>query len=159
MSYRMYRVFCATPSDAEADLENERQAFYEVVGQVNEAEAMPRGMLFVPVSVLPNLTNITVYQPSIDENVRTCTFFVQVLDHTWGPGTRNFEPSYRLATQCCAGVSLLLKVPNGRQIEPGVAAFRESQKPPAVTFESLDDFKVHLRSQLSVWLRSIAGNS
>ena len=62
MSYRMYRVFCATPGDSEADLENERQAFYEVVGELNEAEAMPLGILFVTVSVLPNLTNMTVFQ-------------------------------------------------------------------------------------------------
>jgi hypothetical protein len=61
----------------------------------------------------------------------------------------------RLATQCCAGVSLLLKVPNGRQIEPGVAALRESQDPRAIDFEGIDDFRVLLRSQLSVWLRSM----
>jgi hypothetical protein len=48
MSYRLYRVLCATPSDAEADLENERQAFYEVVGQLNEAEAMPLGYSSFP---------------------------------------------------------------------------------------------------------------
>jgi hypothetical protein len=155
MSYRMYRVFCATPSDSEADLEHERQAFYEVVGQLNEVEAMPLGILFVPVSVLPNLTNMTVFQPSVDENVRACKFFVQVLDHTWGPATRNFEHSYQLATECCAGVSLLLKVPNGRQIEPRVASLRESHDPRATDFEGIDDFKVRLRSQLSVWLRSI----
>jgi len=155
MSYRMYRLFCATPGDSEADLENERQAFYEVVGELNEAEAMPLGILFVTVSVLPNLTNMTVFQPAVDENVRACRFFVQVLDHTWGPATRNFEHSYRLATQCCAGVSLLLRVPNGRQIGPGVAALRESQGPRAIDFEVIDDFRVRLRSQLSVWLRSM----
>jgi hypothetical protein len=62
-------------------------------------------------------------------------------------------------TQCCSGVSLLLKVPNGRPVEPRVAALKESQNPPAVDFENLDDFRVRLRSQLSVWLWSIVGNS
>jgi hypothetical protein len=155
MSYRMYRVFCATPGDSEADLENERQAFYEVVGQLNESEAMPLGILFVPVSVVPNLTNISVFQRSVDENVRACKFFVQVLDHTWGPETRSFEHCYQLATQCCAGVSLLFKVPNGRQIEPKVAALRVSHHPRVIDFEGIDDFKIRLRSQLSVWLGSI----
>ena len=151
----MYRVFCATPGDSEADLENERQAFYEVVGQVNESEAMPLGILFVPVSVVPNLTNLAVFQSVVDENVRACKFFVQVLDHTWGPATRNFEHCFQLATQCCASVSLLLKVPNGRQIEPGVVALRESDDPRALDFDGIEDFRARLRSQLSVWLRSM----
>src|SRR5579863_6037399 len=159
MSYRMYRVFCATPSDAEADLEAERHAFHDVVGDINEAEGMPEGILFVPVSVLPNLTNLNIFQKSVDENVRACRFFVQVLDHTWGPATRNFEPQYQLATQCCAGVSLFFKAPNGRPVDPAVSQLRESllaaQDPRAIDFESLDDFKTRLRSQLSDWLQSI----
>ena len=159
MSYRMYRVFCATPGDSESDLESERQEFYKVVGQLNDAEAMPAGMLFVPVSVLPNLTNMIVYQASIDENVRACRFFVQVLDHTWGPPTRDFEHAYQLATECCTGVSLFFKAPNGRPIEPRVSSLRESlstaQNLPVTDFEGLEDFSAHLWSQLSTWLRSI----
>ena len=154
MSYRMYRVFCATPSDSQADLEDERHAFYEVVGDLNEAEAMPDGILFVPVSVLPNLTSLIAFQPSVDENVRACTFFVQVLQHTWGPPTRNFEHQYQLATQCCKSVSVMVKAPNGLPVEPSVAGFRESQNPPIVDFQSLDDFRTALRSQLSDWLKS-----
>jgi hypothetical protein len=153
MSFRMYRVFCATPSDAETDLEVERHAFYEVVGQLNEDEAMPEGILFVPVSILPNLTNLIVFQHVVDENVRACAFFVQLLQHTWGPATRNFEPRYRLATECCTGVSVFFKASNGLPIETGVAQLKESLS-PAVEFESLDDFRSHLRSQLSAWLQS-----
>ncbi len=159
MPYQMYRVFCATPSDAEADLEAERHAFHNVVGDLNEAEAMADGVLFVPVSVLPNMTSLIVYQKSVDENVRACRFFVQVLDHTWGPATRNFEPQYQLATQCCAGVSLFFKAPNGRPVEPAVSQLRESllaaQASRVIDFENLDDFKTRLRSQLSAWLQSI----
>jgi hypothetical protein len=153
MSYRMIRVFCATPSDSKSDLEAERQAFYEVVGDLNESEGMPAGVLFTPVSLLPNLTNKTVFQHAVDENVRTSKFFVQVLDHTWGPATRNFEREYQLATECCSGVSVFFKAPNGRPIEPAVVQFKASQS--AVDFESLDDFKAQLRSQLSIWLRSL----
>lgn len=162
MSYRMYRVFCATPGDSETGLEAERQAFHEVMGQVNGAEAMPEGILFVPVSILPNLTNKAVFQPAVDENVRACAFFVQVLDHTWGPATRNFEREFQLAMQSYAdpalpmkGVSLFFKDPGGKQVEPGVAQLRKpGQGVPVFDFSSLDDFTIHLRSQLSAWLRS-----
>lgn len=154
----MYRVFCATPSDSEADLEAERHAFHEVVGYINEAEGMPENILFVPVSVLPNQTSLVAFQKSVDENVRDCRFYVQVLDHTWGPAPRNFEPQYRLATECCAGLSVFFKAPNGRPVEPEVSQLRESllaaKDPRLVEFKSVDDFKARLRAQLSAWLRS-----
>jgi hypothetical protein len=150
MSYRMYRVFCATPGDSEDDLERERQAFYDVIGEVNEAEGMPLGILFVPVSVPPQITNKTSFQSLVDDNVRACTFFVQVLHHSWGPSTRNFEREYQLAKECCAdphlpmeGMSVFVKA-----IEPGVAAFKGS----ASEFNNIDELKTGLRSQLSLWL-------
>jgi hypothetical protein len=165
MSYRMHRVFCATPGDSESDLEPERQAFYDVIGEVNETEAMPEEILFVPVSVLPNLADLTVFRKPVDDNVRACAFYVQVLHHTWGPAARNFEHQYQLAKQCCAdpqlpmkGVSLFFKVPNGRPVEPDVADLKESsaaaQDPRFIDFEDLDDFRTRLRSQLSAWLQS-----
>jgi hypothetical protein len=152
MSFRMYRVVCATPGDSEDDLERERQAFHEVLGEVNETEGMPLGILFVPVSVPPHMSNKTSFQPLVDDNVRACTFFVQVLHHTWGPPTRNFEHDYQLANACCAdaqlpmeGVAVFLKA-----IEPGAAEFKGS----ASEFKSMDEFKTCLRSQLSAWLAS-----
>jgi hypothetical protein len=148
----MYRVFCATPSDSQADLEDERNAFYDVVGELNETEGMPEGILFVPVSVLQHLTSLIAFQQAVDENVRACMFFVQLLQHTWGPPTRNFEHQYQLATQCCKGVSVFFKAPNGLHVEPSVADFRESQN-PIVEFQSLDDFRTALRSQLADWLK------
>jgi hypothetical protein len=105
------------------------------------------------------MTNLTVFRPSIDANVRACRFFVQILDHTWGPPTRDFEHSYQLAKECCAGVSVFFKAPTGRPVEPSVASLKESlsraRHPPLIDFEGLEDFKVQLRAQLSTWLRSI----
>ena len=157
MSFRMFRVFCATPSDAEADLEAERHAFHDVVGKLNEAEGIPRGILFVPVSVLPNMASLIAFQQVVDENVRDSAFYIQVLGHTWGSPTRNFEHQYQLARQCCGEVSLFFKVPNGLPVEPAVARLRESlstTETPPVDFADLDDFRTHLRSQLSAWLQS-----
>lgn len=153
MSFRMFRVFCATPSDSESDLEAERCAFHDVIGELNETEAIPEDILFIPVSVVPNITSLIVFQKAVDENVRACEFFIQVLNHTWGPEPRNFEHHYQLATECCQGISILFKVPNGRVIEPAVAQFRESLPAP-VDFHGIEDFKKHLRKQLSAWLQS-----
>ena len=93
MTYTLHRVFCATPGG----LEPERQAFHEVVGQVNETEGMPQSILLVPVSIVPNMVNKLAFQPLVEANVQACKFFVQVLHTTWGPSARNFESEYNLA--------------------------------------------------------------
>jgi hypothetical protein len=152
MSFQMVRVFCATPSDAQSDLEAERHAFYDVVGEWNEAEGMPEGILFVPVSVLPSMASLIVYRQPVDENVRACTFYIQLLQHTWGPEPRNFEHHYKLATECCTAVSILFKAPDPFEVEPGVASLKESTD---TDFKTLDEFKTRLRTQLSTWFQSI----
>lgn len=150
MSYRMYRVFCATPGDSEDDLERERHAFHEVLGEVNETEGMPLGILFVPVSVPPHISNKTSFQLLVDDNVRACSFFVQVLHHTWGPPTRNFEHDYQLANVCCADPQLPMEAVSVfiKATGPKVAEFKGS----ASEFKNIEEFKASLRSQLSFWL-------
>src|SRR5271170_7786072 len=93
MTYKLHRVFCASPGD----LEPEREAFHDVIGQVNEAEGMAKSILLVPVSIVPNMVNKLAFQPLVDANVQECTFFVQVLQNTWGPPEKNFEVEYNLA--------------------------------------------------------------
>jgi hypothetical protein len=148
MAFEMCRVFCATPGD----LEDERQAFYQVMGEFNEREAMPRGVLFVSVSIPPHMTNKLAYRNVVDENVRACKFFVQVLHDTWGPPERSFAREYSMAAQC-AGRAVLFKAPNGRPIEPEVLALK--QQSAGEEFGDLDDFKQRLRAQLSAWLATI----
>src|SRR5690242_16237263 len=96
MAYQMYRVFCATPGD----LEEERQAFYEVMAELNSDEAMPRGILFVSVSIVPYMSDKRAVQGAVSENIRACCFYVQVLEDTWGPPQKNFERDYALALKC-----------------------------------------------------------
>ncbi len=162
MSYTLHRVFCATP----LDLEPERQAFHEVIGQVNEAEGMPRGFLFVPVSIVPLMANKLFFQALVEANIRECKFFVQVLQNTWGPPTRNFEPDYSLACRLkddpasqMEGVAVLFKAADGLQIEPGIQQLKSSlqgrQDRASSQFASLDEYKQQLQTQLSTWLRSV----
>lgn len=126
----MHRIFCATPGD----LEEERLAFYKVMGEFNEAEAMPLGILFVSISIVPHMIDKRPYQAVVGENIRSCRHYIQVLEDTWGPPQRNFERDYALASQCVGDPSLpmhevavLFKkplVPN--QVEP---AYRRDAAP------------------------------
>lgn len=153
MSYQMQRVFCATPGD----LESERHIFYAVVGEVNETVGTPRGALLVPISVEARMVNKAAFQPAVDENVRACRFYVQVLADTWGPPKRNFRREWDLARECCAGVAVFFKrLPPEAAVEPDVAALKtELATDGAVRifeYSGADDFKDQLRPLLSGWL-------
>jgi len=161
MPYRMYRVFCATPGD----LEDERQAFHKALSDVNATEAMPRGILLVSVSILPHMSNKLAYQAVVDENVRACTFYIQVLHETWGPSFRNFEREYKLAHKLRAeggdmkDLAVFFKAAGDREIEPAVSKFRAALAanggPPALEFAEPSEFQDQLRAQLSAWLKTL----
>ena len=163
MPYVMHRVFCASPGD----LEEERQAFYEVMADLNEKEAMPHGILFVSVSLPATTIDKRPYQAAISENVRACRYYIQLLEDTWGPPERNFERDYTLATKCIVDpalpmqdVAVLFKRPLvAHQVDPRVSEFRqelETKTSPCYhDFDDLDDFKTKLRAQLSEWLKTV----
>src|SRR5438270_13160065 len=98
MSYRKINIFCA----AAGGLEAEREAFYRAVARVNETEAMRAAALFAQLSVLPTLADKRRFQVTVDHNIRLCTYFLLVLDDSWGPESKNFEAEYRLALACRA---------------------------------------------------------
>jgi hypothetical protein len=165
-TYTMHRVFCATPGD----LEPERRAFYDVIGEVNEVEGMPRNILFVPVSIVPHMLNKLMFQPMVESNVRDCKFFVQVLQDTWGPPARNFEPEYHLACRLradpsfpMAGIAVFFKAEDGPQVEPKIVQLKSSAKTRedlvSYHFATVDEYKTLLRSQLLNWLKAAACGS
>jgi hypothetical protein len=86
--------------------EAHRAAFYQIAGEFNEALAMARGVLLAPVSIVPQMSDKRLFQPAIEANIRDCSFYVQVLDGSWGPPERNFENDYRLALECSADPAL-----------------------------------------------------
>jgi hypothetical protein len=148
--YRTYRIFCAAPWE----LENERRAFYDVVGQFNEAEAMRHGVLFVPVSLVPNLRDKRAFQYDVEQNIRASHYYIQVLSSDWGPAERNFEADCRLAIQCAhdpqlpmANVAVFVKntsSTSGISLPDDVARHQ---------FSESGDFKAQLYPLLSDWLR------
>ena len=111
------------------------------------------------------MVNTQVYRSVIAENVRACKFFVQVLHDTWGPPARNFEWKYNLARELIASpealledVAVFFKETDGL-VEPKIldlkSRLRAQQDSSTYDFESDDQFKQQLQSQLSAWLQSI----
>lgn len=161
MSYIFHRIFCATPLELEA----EREAFYSVMAEFNENQAMQHGILFVTVSIVPNVYNLTVFQGAVDENISQCRYYVQVLRETWGGPQRSFEKSYELATKCAADPAMLMRevvllsktLPPDVQPEPAV--LRARQEGPAsgvrtLEFPDVETFSNLLRTLLGEWLKS-----
>ena len=146
--YQMHRVFCATSWE----LEGERRAFHDVLGAFNEAAAMPRGVLYVPVS-LGTMRDKRPYQYAVDENIRACRHYILALTEVWGPPERNFERDYQLALACRDDPSLPMREcaflvntpPAGNEVQPAGAEFR-----------TLDEFTGHLHRLLSEWIEADA---
>ena len=149
--FQMHRVFCATSWELEA----ERGAFYDLVGEVNETESMARGVLLVPVSLV-NIRDKRPWQYTLDENIRDCRYFLLALADGWGPPERNFERDYRLALACKSDPALPMhdtafvwQTPSaGAAPPPGLP-------PPTSEFSTCDEFKTQVRALLSRWTRAI----
>jgi len=156
----LVNVFLGAPEGLEA----ERRAFHEAVGDINEAEGMPRGILFVPLFVSRKLHE----QQVIDANIRSCAFYLLALDRIWGPAGRSFEHDLQLALACRDDAALpmreavvLLKKPDDDPaMDPALARFRA--RPPAdgdprrIPFEDCAQFKAIVRGLLSAWLKDVA---
>jgi len=158
MAYSMHRIFCATPGD----LEEEREAFYSVMAKFNETKAMPRGILFVSLSIVPGVADKRAFQPAVSENIRTCRYYIQVLEDTWGPPEKNFERDHALAVKCAADpdqpmqdVAVLFKKPLlPHQVEPSVSELKRSRG-GELAFETIEQYREHLWAMLSKWLETV----
>jgi hypothetical protein len=158
MAYTMHRIFCATPGD----LEEERQAFYKVMGEFNEAHAMPRGILFVSISIVPYGGDKRTYQGAVSENIRSCRYYIQVLEDTWGPPEKNFERDYAVARRSLEDPALpmqdvvvLFKKPLlPHQVEPGIAQLKESME--VHEFSTLEEYRDRLRKLLTGWIETVS---
>jgi hypothetical protein len=158
MAYQMHRVFCAAP----ADLEQERHAFYSILGDFNETDAMQRDILFVPVSLLETHTNKAMFQMAVDANIRECRYYVQLLQNTWGPPEKNFEHDYGVALQAkddptlpMQEVVVMLKpVSAERPEDDRVKEFRAANS-NALEFGTADEYRDRWLALLRRWLESL----
>jgi hypothetical protein len=150
--YQMHRIFCATPWE----LEGERFAFYDIVGEFNERKAMQRGILFVPVA-LTSVRDKRPYQFDVENNIRACRHYILLVSEDWGPAARNFQNDYHLALQCAADPALPMhsiavlakKQPSGPPLAAGMPD-------PMATFATPGEFDECMTSLLADWLESLA---
>ncbi len=158
MAYTFHRVFCATPGD----LEEEREAFYAVMAEFNEAESMPHDLLFVAVSITPSMAQLPPYWKAIEENIQDSRYYIQVLGDTWGPPFRNFEPMYKTAKACLEkpelpmrDVAVMFKSLRPDQCrEPAVEKLK-GELPKPIEFSDIESFRRALRALLSNWLTTL----
>ena len=149
--FQMHRVFCATPWELEGD----RRAFYEFVGEFNEREAMRRGVLFVPVTLTPVKDKRPV-QFDVEENIRACRHYVLLLSEDWGPVERNFENDYHLALECASDPSLPMgSVTVLHKLQLSGKPLAAGMPDPESAFSNLAEFGECLRALLAGWLESL----
>ena len=90
----MYRVFISTPGD----LEREQEACRAAISEINAKDAMPLKILLVSVGLREGGA-IDGFRSAVAENVRQCTYYIQVFEDDWG--TRNlFRKMLYVATDC-----------------------------------------------------------
>jgi len=158
MAYAMHRIFCATPGD----LEMEREAFYKVMADFNANHAMPRGILFVSLSIVPGVADMRPYAAVVAENIRSCRYYIQVIEDGWGPPHRNFEREYAVAMQCkndpampMQDVAVLFKKPLlPHHMDPSIVEWK--QKLNAPDFENVGEYSSRVTALLAAWLETLA---
>lgn len=160
----MHRIFCA----AAGDLEEERTAFYNVIGDFNAAHAMPRNVLFVAVALPHQCFDKRPFQAAITENIRACRYYIQVIEDTWGPPEKNFERDHAAAHKCAADPSLpmqevavLFKKPLlPHQVDPSVVELKRRLDADTSQahgeFETIEEYKQQLHRLLAKWLDTVA---
>jgi hypothetical protein len=156
----MHRIFCATPGD----VEEERTAFYRVMGKFNEAEAMPRGILLVSLALPASTADKRPYQAALAENIRSCRYYIQLLEETWGPPERNFERDYALALRSMEDpempmqdVAVMFKKPLvPHQVDPRIEELKRQLdsdgRRPVMAFDTIPEFERQLYGLLNQWL-------
>jgi hypothetical protein len=159
--FRFHRVFCSTPGS----LDEEQRIFLNALAEANEREGLAEKRLFVPVICL-GAANTGAYNGAIRENVRDADFFVQILGHSWGVESAEFEDLFYYAIDCrdSAGLPMrevvvfLKDVAPGR-MKPAVAQFRESlagtQGIEKHEFSESEQLMSGLLSLLTGWLTAL----
>lgn len=154
-----YSVLIELPDE----LEEERRAFGDTVHAFNEAEAVPRGALFVPLGWEPGVASpLSV----LYEDFRTIDYFVLVL---WDRWPKRWEDEYELALECLHSsdypmrqvVPFFKSVTPRRLDDPGEelkrvlhfkARLEAEQKCLFESFEDCPGFEKRLLWHLSRWL-------
>ncbi|MEM1057023.1 MAG: tetratricopeptide repeat protein [Bacteroidota bacterium] len=168
-----YRVFIASPSG----LDDERRQLREILQEYNASDAMARGMVFVPVSWNQNAGGVGRPQAMINDQVRSCDFFICLLHDRWGSRPfANSDSDYSSGTEeefyvarecydnpehsmaqlmvCFKAVDPKMMADPGRQLQP-VLEFKEKLEAEKEVFYRTFDrelvFERIVRQNLAAW--------
>jgi hypothetical protein len=161
--FDMYRVFISSPGD----LGTETLTCRAAISEVNEKEAMPFQTLLVSVG-LPDDAQITTFRAAVADNIRQCTYYIQVYEDDWGPQNL-FRKMFFLAADCRddpkfpmrEAVVFLKDAP--RETDPQILAFRKELEELTGTrvfrFANVDVLKEQLLQVCGGWVSSILATS
>lgn len=167
-----YRVFIASPGG----MADERAAFRQALNHHNEADAIERGVIFLPVGWETTPGGVGRPQELINEDVRRCDFFVLVLGDRWGSapaaGNSKFssgsEEEFTVASECYdqksmrdlivffKTLSLEKQADPGRQLQPVLDFRKKLETEKKLLFESFDELptlREKLQRHLARWIR------
>jgi hypothetical protein len=157
--FDMYRVFISTPGDLEA----EQQTCREAISEVNASKAMPLKILLVSVGLRED-GQIVGFRSAVADNVRQCTYFIQVFEDDWGPNNL-FRKMYDLAIRCRddeampmrEAIVCLKDAPH--ETDLGILAWRKEledrQDVRVLRFDKAETLKTHLIEACEGWVRAI----
>ena len=157
--FDMYRVFISTPGD----LARERETCRKAISETNEQDAMPQKILLVSLGLMED-GQIVGYRSAVAENIRQCTYFIQVFEDDWGPN-KLFRKMFFLAIDCRDDESLPMREvivclkDAPRETDPEILAFRkELEETPGVQvlrFDQPDNLKTQLAEVCSRWVQAV----
>jgi hypothetical protein len=161
--FDMYRVFISGPGD----LEQDRQVCRDAIAEVNQTKAMPFKTLLVSVGLMTD-DQIVGYRSAVADNVRQCTYFIQIFEDDWGPKNL-FRKMFYLAAECrddtgfpMRELVVCLKTAP-RETDPEILAFRkELEEAPNIRtlhYSNLAELKERLLDVCGGWVRSILENT
>jgi hypothetical protein len=157
--FDMYRVFISGPGD----LERDRQVCRDAISAVNETTAMPLKMLLVSVGLTSD-DQIVGYRSAVSENVRQCTYFIQLFEDDWGPKNL-FRKTFYFAAECRDDGGLPMRElvvclkAAPRETDPEILAFRKELEDlggiQMIHYANLAELKELLLEVCTGWVRSI----
>src|SRR5215471_16093105 len=136
--YLLHRVFCSLP----AELQEERSAFFNAVGDFNQEQGIQNGILFVPVAASSALR--AVAPGDVRANIRECRHYIEVLPAGAADPTNNPQLCYDFAVRCCADADLPMRE---------VVVLRSEQ------FGNLTEFRSRIHEFLSRWLAALVAQT
>jgi tetratricopeptide (TPR) repeat protein len=169
----VYRVFFAGPGG----LQPERQVFRETVQEYNETDALPQGMMFLPVGWEDTLAGVGRPQAIINEEIRRSDFMILMLWDRWGTRpdtvskyTSGTEEEFAVAMECFERKEMPMRQivaffkavdptklsDQGPQLQKVLQFKKTLESRKSIYFTTFDEtaaFQKHLRQHLAFWKR------